>query len=175
MDHNRRWLCLDCGRNTFEGNENYYFLRDRLWRKLVPREQRHGMICRACIERRVGRPLVSEDFKSATDDQSGDPEDQPMGDEDYGIYDSLTPHMRQAIDSAIIEFVASSPRKVIAIALYMYEQAPPPIPALHDWFYMDRIAELIDDGELHVVTEGKDLRFHIVKAAASLPDSQNSR
>ena len=54
----------------------------------------------------------------------------------------------------------------------MCEQAPPPIPALHDWFYMDRIAELIADGELRVVTEGKDLRFHIVKAATSLPDSQ---
>jgi hypothetical protein len=120
MDHNRRWLCLDCGRNTFEGNENYYFLRDRLWRKLVPREQRHGMICRSCIERRVGRPLVSEDFESGTDDQSGDPEDRPMRDEDYGIYDSLTPLMRQDIDSAIIEFAASRPRKVIAIALYMY-------------------------------------------------------
>jgi hypothetical protein len=165
MDHNRRWLCLDCGGNTFEGNENYYFLKDRLWRKLVSREQRHGMICRACIERRVGRPLASEDFKSATDDQSDDPEDRPMGDEDYGIYDSLTPHMRQAIDSAIIEFVASRPRKVIAIVLYMYEQAPAPIPALHDWFFMDRIAELIDDRELRVVTEGKELRFHIVKAA----------
>jgi hypothetical protein len=171
MDRNRRWLCLDCGRDTFEGNENYYFLQDRLWRKLVPREQRHGMICSACIERRVGRPLVSEDFKSAIDDQSDDPEDQPMGVEDYGICDSLTPHMRQAIDSAIIESVASRPRKVIAIVLYMYERAPAPIPALHEWFYMDRIAELIDDGELRVVTEGKDLRFHIVKAARSLPDS----
>jgi len=98
-----------------------------------------------------------------------------MGDEDYGIYDSLTPHMRQAIDATIIEFVASRPRKVIAIALHMYEQVPPPIPALHDWFYMDRIAELIDDGKLRVVTEGKDLRFHIVKAATLPPDSQNSR
>jgi hypothetical protein len=172
MDPNRRWLCLDCGRNTFEGNENYYFLKDRLWRKLVSREQRHGMICRACIERRLGRSFVSEDFKRETDDQS---EDQPMREEDYGIYDSLTPQMRQAIDSAIIEFVASCPRKVTAIVLYMYEQAPAPIPALHDWFYMDRIAELIDDGELRVVTEGKDLRFHMVRAARSLPDSQSGR
>jgi hypothetical protein len=163
---------LDCGRNTFEGNENYYFLKDRLWRELVPREQRHGMICRACIERRLGRPFVSEDFKREADDQS---EDQPMREEDYGIYDSLTPHMRQAIDSAIIDFVASRPRKVTVIVLYMYEQAPAPIPALHDWFYVDRIAELIDDGELRVVTEGEDLRFHIVRAARSLPDSQNSR
>lgn len=60
--------------------------------------------------------------------------------------------------------------------LNMYEQALAPIPALHDWFYiMDRIAELIDGGELRVVTEGEDLRFHIVRAARSLPDSENSR
>lgn len=132
------------------------------------------MICRPCIERRLDRPLVYEDFKRPTADQS-DPEDQPMGEEDYGIYDSLTPHMRQAIDSAIIEFVASRSSKVTAIVLYMCEQAPAPIPALHDWFYMDRISELIDDGELRVVTEGEDLRFHVVRAAWSLPDSQNSR
>ena len=31
--------------------------------------------------------------------------------QDYGIYDSLTPQMRQVIDSAIIEFVASRPRE----------------------------------------------------------------
>jgi hypothetical protein len=59
------------------------------------------MICRACIERRLGRPLFSEDFKRAADDESH-PADQPMGEEDYGIYYSLTAHMRQAIDSAII-------------------------------------------------------------------------
>lgn len=129
------------------------------------------MICRACIERRLGRPLASEDFKRETDDQS---EDEPMREKDYGIYDSLTPHMRQAIDSAIIEFVASCPRKVTAIVLHMYEQTPAPIPALHDWFYMDRIAELIDGGALRVVIEGKDLRFHMVRAAGSLPDSNNS-
>ena len=171
MDNNRRWNCLDCDRNTFEGNENYNFLKDRLWRQLVPREQRHGMICRACIERRLGRPLAAEDFKGKTVDQS---EDQPMTEEDYGIYDALTPQMRQAIDSAIIEFVASCPRKVSAIALYMYEQAPAPIPALHDWFYLDRIEELIDHGALRVITEGKDLRFHIVRAARSISDSKNS-
>ena len=122
------------------------------------------MICRACIERRAGRPLVSEDFKSATDDQSGDPEDQPMGGEDYGIYDSLTPQIRQAIDSAIVEFVASRPRTVFAIVAYMHEQAPGSVPALHDWFYLDRMAELIDDGHLRVVTEGKDRWSHIVDA-----------
>ena len=66
MDHNRRWHCLDCGRITFEGNESYYFLKNRLWRKLVSREQRHGMICRPCIERRLGRSLASEDSIPST-------------------------------------------------------------------------------------------------------------
>jgi hypothetical protein len=46
------------------------FLRNRLWRQLVPREQRHGMICRACIERRLGRQLMPDDFRKATDDES---------------------------------------------------------------------------------------------------------
>ena len=88
-----------------------------------------------------------------------------MREEDYGIYDSLTPRVRQAIDSAIIEFVATRPRKVAAIVRYLYEEPPPTTPALHDWFYMDRIAELIDDRTLVVVTEGEDVRFHVVRAA----------
>jgi hypothetical protein len=98
-----------------------------------------------------------------------------MGKEDYGIYDSLTSDMRQSIDSAMVGYVASCSRKIIAIVLYMYEQAPAPIPALHDWFYMDRIAELIDDGALRVVTKGKDPRSHIVRAERSLSDSQGCR
>jgi hypothetical protein len=163
---------LDCGKNTFEGNENYYSVKDRLWRQLVAREQRHGMICRVCIERRLGRPLVSEDFNGPADDRS-DPTDQPMEMEDYGIYDSLTPNICQAIDSAMIEFVASQPRKVTAIVRYMCEQAPDPIPALHDWFYMDRIAELIGHGQLRVVTDGEDIRSHVVKASRLSSGNQN--
>jgi hypothetical protein len=174
MEHKERWRCLDCGRNTFEGNENYYFLKDRLWRELVSREQRHGMICRACIEGRLGRPLAPEDFKTKTGDK-WDAEDQPMGPEDYGIYDSLTPPIRQSIDSAILETVASRPRKVAFIAAYMCEQAPSPIPALHEWFYLDRIAELIEEGALTVTAEGADIRSHTVIAATRLQKSQENR
>jgi hypothetical protein len=58
MNKDERWLCLDCGKNTFEGRDDWYFLRNRLWRQLVPRQQRHVMICRACIERRLGRQLT---------------------------------------------------------------------------------------------------------------------
>jgi hypothetical protein len=118
MRKDERWLCLDCGKNTFEGRDDWYFLRNRIWRQLVPRHERHGMICRTCIERRLGRPLRSDDFRKATDDES-DPEDQPMQKEDYGIIDSLSPQTLRAIDSAMVDFVSSYPRKVIAIMRYI--------------------------------------------------------
>ena len=34
---------------------------------------------------------------------------------------------------------------------------------LPDWFFLDRVAELIDAHALVVVTEGEDLRFDVVK------------
>ena len=163
MNDHRRWLCLDCSKNTFEHRDDWYYLRNRLWRQLVPRSQRHGMICRACIERRAGRPLTSEDFRKATDDES-EPEDQPMREEDFGIIDSVTPEMLRAIDAAMIGYVSSHPRKVVAIVRYIVEESSAAIPGLPDWFYMDRTAELIGAGLLVVVTEGEDLRFHVVSA-----------
>ncbi len=165
MNDVRRWLCLDCGKNTFEHPDDWYFLRNRLWRQLVPREQRHGMICRACIERRLGRTLTSEDFRKAADDDST-PEDQPMQEEDYGIIDSLTPETLHAIDSAMIGYVSSRPCKVVAIVRYIVEESSAAIPGMPDWVYMDRIAELIEAGSLVVVSEGEDLRFHVVRKAA---------
>ena len=163
MRKDERWLCLDCGKNTFEGREDYYFLRNRLWRQLVPRHERHGMICRTCIERRLGRPLTSEDFRKATDDES-DPEDQPMGKEDYEYVELLSTDTLEAIDSAMINFVSTSERKVIAIVRYMVERSPEEIPWLPDWFVFDRVAELVDAHALVVVTEGEDPRFDVVKA-----------
>src|SRR5215470_11105655 len=112
MNDHRRWLCLDCSKNTFEHRDDWYFLRNRLWRQLVPRSQRHGMICRACIERRLGRRLTPDDFRKATDDES-EPEDRPMEKEDYGIIDSLTPQTLQAIDSACPRVHARSLRSCV--------------------------------------------------------------
>ena len=160
---------MDCGKDTFEHREDWYFLRNRLWRQLVPRDQRHGMICCACIERRLGRPLTSDDFRKATDDESA-PEDQPMREEDYGIIESLTPEKLQAIDTAMIGFVASRPRKVVEVVRHIIEESTAGIPGLPDWCYMGRIGELIEAGSLIVVTEGEDLRFHAVGAADGLRD-----
>lgn len=159
------WLCLDCGKNTFVNNEDYYMLQNRLWRRLVPREQRHGMLCRACVEGRLGRPLTPADFLSRGTDAGPDPEDQPMQPEDYGIIDSLTPGMLHAIDTAMIEFTSSRPRKVIVVVTHVMESSSAAIPGLPDWFYFDRVGELVEQGVLDVVAEGEDSRYHWVKAA----------
>ena len=92
-----------------------------------------------------------------------------MREEDYGIIDSLTPEMREAIDSAMIGFVASRPGKVVAVVSHMLEGSTAGIPGLPDWFYMDRIGELIEAGSLIVVAEGKDLRFYVVSAPGLNP------
>jgi hypothetical protein len=161
------WLCLDCGKNTFENNEDYYMLRNRLWRRLVPREERHGMLCLACVEGRLGRPLTPADFRNRATEDGPDPEDQPMQEEDYGIIDSLTPEMLQAIDSTMIGFTSSRPHKAIALVRYILDSSSAAIPGLPDWFYFDRIGELVERGVLVVVAEGADSRFHWVKAAVA--------
>jgi hypothetical protein len=165
------WLCLDCRKNTLENNEDYYFLQNRLWRRLVPREERHGMLCRACVERRLGRPLAPTDFRTGNDDES-DPDDQPMREEDYGIIDLLTPEMLLAIDAAMIRSVSSRPRKAMTIVRHILEKSSAAVPGLPDWFYMDRIGDLVETGVLVVVAEGEDRRFDLITAAVGSSVSQ---
>jgi hypothetical protein len=88
-----------------------------------------------------------------------------MREDDYGIIDLLTPAMLHAIDSAMIDFAASSPRKAIALVRFIMDSSPAAVPGLPDWFYFDRIGELVERGALVVIAEGKDSRFHLVKAA----------
>ena len=94
-----------------------------------------------------------------------------MREEDYGISDSLTPEMFQAIDSAMIGFLTSRPGKVVTVVYHMLEEPTAGVPGLPDWLYMDRIAELIETGSLKVAAVGGDLRFHVVTAAGGVPDS----
>ena len=129
------------------------------------------MLCRACVERRLGRPLALEDFRSPATDDESDPEGQPMQGEDYGVMESPTPEMLHAIDSAMIGFVSSRPQKATAVVRYMLEESSAAIPGLPDWFYMDRIGELIEGRVLVVVAEGEDQRFHVVAAVAGLSAS----
>lgn len=51
--------CLDCGVDTNK-NEEYYMLRDGLWRSIV--RDVDGMLCINCAEKRLGRRLTFRDF-----------------------------------------------------------------------------------------------------------------
>jgi hypothetical protein len=55
------WHCLDCSKDT-DVSEEFYSLRADLWRRLVRRPSRRGMLCLDCVERRLGRALHRGDF-----------------------------------------------------------------------------------------------------------------
>jgi hypothetical protein len=54
-----RFRCVDCGKDT--GGGEYYMVGDDVWAAsgLAPNG---GMLCLACLERRIGRPLTGQDF-----------------------------------------------------------------------------------------------------------------
>jgi hypothetical protein len=153
------WLCLDCGKNTSLHNDDYYMLRNKLWRQLVPREQRHGMLCRSCVSARLQRPLRPDDFKkdNHTIDES-DPAERPMEMGDYGIIDALTPAMLAAIDRGLTADVTSlrSRRAARLIGTFIGAHAAA-VPGLPDYFYLTRIENMIDSGVLVVTKEAEFL------------------
>jgi hypothetical protein len=56
--------CRDCGRK----NPENYIVRRAVWKKAIPNETSgtygtgRGHLCIACLEKRLGRTLVDEDF-----------------------------------------------------------------------------------------------------------------
>lgn len=52
------FCCGDCGVDTSGINE-YYSVKNRVWRKWG---NKHGMLCIACLESRMGRRLRKTDF-----------------------------------------------------------------------------------------------------------------
>lgn len=170
-----RWLCLDCGKDTFLHNDDYYMLRNKLWRQLVPREQRHGMLCLSCVSARLGRPLQPEDFRkdNQTIDES-DPAERPMELDDYGIIDALTPAMLAAIDQGLIAGVTSSHARRVARMIGTFMDAhTAAVPGLPDYYYLMRIENMIDSGVL-VVTREADLLIQCDVRLGIAPQSGRS-
>jgi hypothetical protein len=52
--------CVDCDKDTLGGE--YYMVSDELW--AAAGMGREGMLCLACLERRIGRELAIDDFTS---------------------------------------------------------------------------------------------------------------
>lgn len=60
-------LCRDCGTDTFVALGEYsYMVTSPVWKAACPEENGDGtlFLCVACLERRLGRELTAEDFKS---------------------------------------------------------------------------------------------------------------
>lgn len=62
----RDFSCYDCEVNTSEINE-YYMVNFDLWNSVAT----NGMLCIGCLERRIGRQLVSSDFIDAPINKMG--------------------------------------------------------------------------------------------------------
>ena len=162
------WLCLDCRKDTFD---EYYFVHNYLWRRAVDRSQRHGMLCLSCLQLRLGRPLLREDFKSgqmdtrisellarlsAIENIVAEPllqsleekDDSPLGPDDYGIYETLTVDMVNDIDAALLSQASAVPKTIAKIISQVICNSPAHIPGVGDWFYLDRVGFLVESGAL---------------------------
>lgn len=53
--------CEDCSADTIEIHE-YYMVHDAVWNAVVPAAQKHIFLCVGCLETRLGRRLVPDDF-----------------------------------------------------------------------------------------------------------------
>jgi hypothetical protein len=128
------WLCLDCSKDTFD---EYYGVQNYLWRRVVDRSQRHGMLCLLCLERRLGRY-------------------GPMNLDDYGLIDELTPDALCQIDAALKSLATAKPKKVAAIIGRVMAYSPARVPGLPDYFYLERMRLLVESGVLRLVGDIED-------------------
>ena len=55
----RHCTCVQCGVDTFIDNRDYYMLTNELWDCVGVGED---MLCMACVEERLGRPVEAEDL-----------------------------------------------------------------------------------------------------------------
>lgn len=70
-DYEKRYGCSACG-----GFVTMYYIHDELWKQVFPQTNQYwspewrgekmdllGLLCLVCVEKRLGRKLVIEDFK----------------------------------------------------------------------------------------------------------------
>ena len=53
------WKCVDCGKDTFVDNKDYYMVTFDLWKKFGVGER---VLCIDCMEDRLGHKLNKEDI-----------------------------------------------------------------------------------------------------------------
>lgn len=57
---------MDCGRDTGARGLKEYptMLRDDVWLSITAETDGAGVLCRACMEQRLGRPLTDADMRA---------------------------------------------------------------------------------------------------------------
>jgi hypothetical protein len=160
-----KWLCLDCSKDLSAPGGDYYGLKDQLWRELVPRTQRHGMLCLSCVRRRLGRELTPENFKQASDAfDLDDPIHGPMTLDDYGILDDLRVPRITPVDQFLIEQVRSEPKQIRTVILATLKDSSGSLPQVTDLFYVERLEFLMETGELEIAQDAQEfMNIRIVR------------
>lgn len=57
------WECKDCKKEVYV-DVNMVMIKDELWEKIA--DKHLDVYCDCCIEKRLGRPISVEDFKTST-------------------------------------------------------------------------------------------------------------
>jgi hypothetical protein len=58
MLYSKKRLCSDCGVDLIKIGE-YYIVKDKVWDEVASKNE---LLCIGCLEKRIGRKLISEDF-----------------------------------------------------------------------------------------------------------------
>jgi hypothetical protein len=123
-------------------------LRNKLWREIVPRTQRHGMLCLNCVRGRLGRVLAPEDFNREPNDTFvlDDPVNGSMTLDDYGILDDLRVPRITPVDQYLMDQVLSEPEKIRTVITAALGDTSGSMPQVSDLFYAERIEFLLETG-----------------------------
>lgn len=54
-----KWLCVDCGKDCFVDERDYYMVTHEVWDKYGVGE---GMLCMDCMEARIGHKLIKSEI-----------------------------------------------------------------------------------------------------------------
>lgn len=82
-------LCMDCGKDIFKPYKekgDYYMVNDSLWKKATKNSnEERCLLCKKCLEKRIGRELKLDDYKQYIDA----PVNDFLFDEDKQINESI--------------------------------------------------------------------------------------
>jgi hypothetical protein len=142
-------------------------LRNKLWREIVPRTQRHGMLCLNCVRGRLGRELSPEDFNREPYDtfELDDPINGSMTLDDYGILDDLRVPRITPVDQYLMDQVLAEPKKIRTVIIAALGDTSGSVPQVSDLFYAERIEFLLETGALEMAREAQEfMNIQIARA-----------